>query len=45
MSQSASIIAFLLVGFVVYITIMGEIPKYKDAIFGAGVTTSATKPS
>jgi hypothetical protein len=36
-SQTSYVAAFLFLGFVVFITIRGELPQYKNAILG-GVT-------
>ena len=41
MTQSMSIIVFLFIGFVVYITIKKELPDYKKAIFGMAITEGA----
>lgn len=37
--QTSFIVAFLVIGFVVFITIRGELTQYKAAIFGASTTT------
>jgi hypothetical protein len=41
-SQTSYIAAFLFIGFIVFITVKGELPQYKAAIFGgsSGVTTA-----
>lgn len=40
LSQSQWIVVFLFVGFIVFITIRGELPKYRAAIF-SGVPSKA----
>ena len=42
MSQSSTIAFFLLAGFIVFITMRGELPKYAAII---GVGTASTKAS
>lgn len=34
MSQTSYIAAFLFLGFLIFITIRGELPQYKAAVFG-----------
>jgi hypothetical protein len=34
-SQTSYIAAFILIGFLIFITIRGELPKYKAAILGS----------
>jgi hypothetical protein len=43
LSQSSIIAFFLLAGFLVYVTIKGELPKYA-AILGIGSGTSTLQP-
>lgn len=44
MSQSSKIALILLLGFIVYITVRGEAPKYLGVIgLGAGSTASGTQ--
>lgn len=38
--QTSWIAGAVFVGFVVYITIKGELPQYRDAIFGGGQVKS-----
>lgn len=39
-SQTSYIAAFILIGFIVFVTLRGELPKYKEAILGTGATTT-----
>lgn len=43
-SQTSYIAAFLFIGFIVFITIRGELPQYKAAIFGGDVTAATSSP-
>lgn len=38
--QTSYIVAFLVIGFIVFVTIRGELTAYKQAIFGAPSTQS-----
>jgi len=40
MSQTSYVAVFLFFGFLIFVTIRGELPQYKSAIFGSGSTTS-----
>ena len=40
--QSQYILAYLLIGFIVFITLKGEIPAYKAAVFGAAAATPSS---
>ena len=42
MNQTSWIAAGIFIGFVVYITIKGELSAYKDAILGTNAKASAT---
>jgi len=39
--QTSWIAGSVFVGFLVYVTVKGELPAYKDAIFGPGTTAPA----
>lgn len=41
-SQTSYIAAFFFIGFLVFVTIRGELPQYKSAIFGGGSSASTT---
>jgi hypothetical protein len=41
MSQSSWIAAFLFIGFVVFITIKGQLPQFQAAIFGGTTPPSS----
>lgn len=41
MNQTSWIASFLFIGFIVFITIRGELPQYKDAILGGETSTEA----
>lgn len=41
MNQTSWIAAFLFLGFIVFVTIRGELPQYKDAILGGETTSDA----
>lgn len=34
-SQTSYIAAFIFIGFLVFVTIRGELPQYRDAVLGA----------
>jgi hypothetical protein len=36
LSQSQTIAVFIFLGFIVFITVRGELPQYRDAIFSGG---------
>jgi hypothetical protein len=44
-SQTSYILGAALLGFVVFITIRGELPQYKAAIFGGTATAPAAATS
>lgn len=35
MSQTSYIAAFLFIGFVIFVTVRGELPQYKAAVLGS----------
>jgi hypothetical protein len=41
-NQSSYIAAFIFIGFVVYVTVKGELPAYKAAILGSTSSTSTS---
>lgn len=42
MSQSQWIAVYLVIGFLVYITVRGQLPQFRDAIFGGGSQGAAS---
>jgi hypothetical protein len=45
MNQTGWIAASIFIGFLVYVTIKGELPAYKDAIFSGAPSKPAASPS
>jgi hypothetical protein len=41
-SQSQWVVVYLFVGFLVYITVRGQLPEFRDAIFSGDTTTNST---
>ncbi len=44
-SQTSYIVGALFLGFIVFITLRGELPQYRAAIFGGGSTVQAQQPT
>lgn len=44
-SQASYIAAFLFIGFIVFVTVRGELPAYKAAIFGGDVSSGTATDS
>lgn len=42
MNQTSWIAAFIFVGFIVYVTVKGQLPQYRSAIFGSGQMAAAS---
>jgi hypothetical protein len=42
MNQTSWIAAFLFIGFIVYVTVKGQLPQYRAAIFGTSGSSSTS---
>jgi len=45
MSQSSIIVAALIIGFLIYITVKGELPSYKAILLGTSASSSTASAS